>query len=889
MFCTNCGTPLLNGANFCTNCGYDLRNLTISSGDCHLVTQSSSGLEYHCIKVKIGDIIKFGKYPQNNGNIKMPIEWLVLNISHDSILLISRYGLDCKPYHNTWKDITWEKSDLRRWLNGYFYNTAFTKDEQKRICEAYLSTKNEKFQTNGGNNTTDKVFCLDISERSWNISDCHPTDWARRHGALIDSLGRCWWWLRSPGRLQHDAACENTVDLNFGLSVNLDVITVRPAIRLVCDHDSFYYSRTDATIYIPKQDILKIEKVKDSYIPVSSGFVERNVKQGDYIKFGSYYQNDNNLKTSIEWLVLENTGNELLLVSRFALICRSYHDHHNPVIWKNCTLRKWLNGIFYNTAFSKEEQKLIKISQIDNLIPNEISNDKIFCLKDRHLEEFSLKNWSDKEKNALMLSTPLSKPEINTRGYSSLFCYRVSPQNKYLYFRNGFLVRPALRIICKNGKFLEPLSIRNEPVKIHKGDFVEFGNYQIEVKDSKTPIKWLVLDDSNNELLLISHFALSCKQYHNEMKSVTWESSTLRKWLNTEFINDAFSKQEQDKIIISELSNDSNKQYSTTGGNNTRDRVFCLSANEYLKYFNDRSEEKRCHLSPLLRSKYSIYNFCDFCNWWLRTPGYDQIDALITIFNSPGFINYKGVHVVDNYYVRPALRIKCNNGVLYELPSSSNTASNYDTKVSSVKVSSVKIKNSNVSKFNIGDCIKFGMYEDTKIDWLVLDKRKESVLLLSRQGLAYQPFHNCNYDSVCTWKDSDLRKWLNDTFIKKMFSSIEQKKIKLSNVCTIAQYSDPIFTKDKVFCLGCKELERYKFTLAKKHCVICKPIKHLLSELDKSYNNSWRLRSPGRYFYDRHVDICWNTTACVYDDSADSVPVSFSESTLIRPALWLLV
>lgn len=82
-------------------------------------------------RLKIGDYVKFGIYPQNTVNVQEPIEWLVLDVYGNDVLLVSRYGLDYKQYHNGFDGITWEDCDLRKWLNGEFLRNAFTVAEQK--------------------------------------------------------------------------------------------------------------------------------------------------------------------------------------------------------------------------------------------------------------------------------------------------------------------------------------------------------------------------------------------------------------------------------------------------------------------------------------------------------------------------------------------------------------------------------------------------------------------------------------------------------------------------------------------------------------------------------------------------------------------------------------
>lgn len=125
-----------------------------------------------------------------------------------------------------------------------------------------------------------------------------------------------------------------------------------------------------------------------------------------------------------------------------------------------------------------------------------------------------------------------------------------------------------------------------------------------------------------------------------------------------------------------------------------------------------------------------------------------------------------------------------------------------------------------------------------------------------------------------------------------MFSINEQKIIKLSKITSNALYRDPIFTDDKVFCLSWKELNVYQYILSKSNCFACKPIEHGLITLNnqKCQRGLWRLRSPGRIpnMYRDGILLSWDTTECV-KDSIKSSNVSIVESTLIRPALWLLI
>ncbi|MGC3970134.1 MAG: DUF6273 domain-containing protein [Pirellulales bacterium] len=73
-----------------------------------------------------GDIVTFGKYPQSaSGADRTPIEWLALERSDDVLPALSRHIFDCKRYHGEFVETTWRDCDLRQWLNGEFFRSAF--------------------------------------------------------------------------------------------------------------------------------------------------------------------------------------------------------------------------------------------------------------------------------------------------------------------------------------------------------------------------------------------------------------------------------------------------------------------------------------------------------------------------------------------------------------------------------------------------------------------------------------------------------------------------------------------------------------------------------------------------------------------------------------------
>ena len=218
MFCIKCGTPLPDDANFCLKCGCDLRNLNQRTGT------------------------SYSSVTQNNGDVKEPIEWLVLEVNSNEALLISRYCLDRRQYHPDWIDMTWEDCDLRRWLNDDFLKDAFSPEEQSMIkLSEIVNDNNRECGTCGGNNTQDRVFCLSFAEAELyfkNIGErqCQPTAHARNQGARVDDgNGCCSWWLRSPGLDQtYASGVYSSGALGpLGARVSGVSVAVRPALRLI--------------------------------------------------------------------------------------------------------------------------------------------------------------------------------------------------------------------------------------------------------------------------------------------------------------------------------------------------------------------------------------------------------------------------------------------------------------------------------------------------------------------------------------------------------------------------------------------------------------------------------------------------------------------------------
>lgn len=179
----------------------------------------------------IGDVIHFGAYRNDKAGTKIQaIQWDVMEVRGNKILLMSHYGLDCIQYNERYAEVTWENSSIRTWLNETFLYEAFTSDERQYIDLTHVDNSASQgfdlWKTSGGEDTLDYIFLLSYAEAKayFNISGpgtngpikarILATDYAVEHGAFVsdeyqnaDQQFATRWWLRSPGINQYDAAC----------------------------------------------------------------------------------------------------------------------------------------------------------------------------------------------------------------------------------------------------------------------------------------------------------------------------------------------------------------------------------------------------------------------------------------------------------------------------------------------------------------------------------------------------------------------------------------------------------------------------------------------------------------------------------------------------------
>lgn len=201
-------------------------------------------------------------------------------------------------------------------------------------------------------------------------------------------------------------------------------------------------------------------------------------------------------------------------------------------------------------------------------------------------------------------------------------------------------------------------------------DCVYFGNYWQEdtngdgiadQEDEKMPMKWRVLSVDGNDAFLLADKNIDCQKYNDTWTDVTWETCTMRSWLNDTFLNIAFSAGEQSAIKDSNVVNEDNSEYDVDGGNDTLDKVYLLSIDEVTDpVYGFSSLIKEDEARRAKDTEYAKAQRVEDGYWWLRSPGIFSNIAAYVDFN--GYVDRYGFNVShDDVCARPVLHLNLSS------------------------------------------------------------------------------------------------------------------------------------------------------------------------------------------------------------------------------------
>ena len=500
------------------------------------------------------DCIYFGNYWQEDTNgdgtadqndEKQPIKWRVLSVDGDDAFLLADQSIDCQPYNEECKSVTWETCTLRTWLNSTFMNNAFSAEEQGAIKTTKVVTKDNFYHgTKGGNDTTDAVYLLSMDEIRENVygfdSDearkANNTSYVKKikmNSTSMDPQAKTskFWWLRSPGITGvYFSVVSGAGIVNYmgGGQVNFDYIDVRPVLHI-------------------------------------------NLSQNIWKIAGKVSSKDDEPSATVK-----PTNKPTALPTIAPTVMPTPTAMPTPTITPTSTIAP----------------------------------------------------------------TPVITPSVSFEPITE------NPGNPV--YGNG----------------------------VTTWDCIYFGNYwqsdtngdgKADQNDEKQPIKWRVLSVDGDDAFLLADENLDCQPYNETDKSVTWENCTLRTWLNSTFVSNAFSEEEQEAIQNTEVVNKNNLYWNMGEENNTIDAVYLLSIAEvadvtygFDSKWNESSKTREAQNTAYAK-ECGAWKSANAGWRWLRSPGH--LTSSAAYVDSSGVVSSTGANVYCyNVAVRPVLHLKLSSG-----------------------------------------------------------------------------------------------------------------------------------------------------------------------------------------------------------------------------------
>lgn len=198
-------------------------------------------------------------------------------------------------------------------------------------------------------------------------------------------------------------------------------------------------------------------------------------------------------------------------------------------------------------------------------------------------------------------------------------------------------------------------------VNVQQGDVLYFGHYEQDnnIANGTEELEWIVLDVVEGKALITTKYVIDSMKFHDARMDTTWETSSIRTWLNGTFYEQAFEEEHRKYISLTTVTADLNSEYDTLTGPETEDYVFLLSLKEFETYLSGKPEAV-CLATEYAIAKHVYIQQSDSAAWWwCRTPGMYQ--TYVAGINPGGNISYNGNNA-DNSHggIRPVIWLDLN-------------------------------------------------------------------------------------------------------------------------------------------------------------------------------------------------------------------------------------
>ena len=201
----------------------------------------------------------------------------------------------------------------------------------------------------------------------------------------------------------------------------------------------------------------------------------------------------------------------------------------------------------------------------------------------------------------------------------------------------------------------ETVALAQDPVALEDaqvGDIVEFGSYQQDDTGTQQAIRWIVLAVEDGRAFLLSEQCLDAMQMCRSSSRATdaqWIDTYISEWLNDDFLEEAFSEDEQASIF--------NTQVGEDEGTVVYNKIFLLSADDLDSYLEASWRVANATVYAQSRGAY-VFDDDGATNWWLRDAlnvSSDSESFFLTVYYD-GTLNDQGYEATkSSIAVRPAL------------------------------------------------------------------------------------------------------------------------------------------------------------------------------------------------------------------------------------------
>jgi len=213
------------------------------------------------------------------------------------------------------------------------------------------------------------------------------------------------------------------------------------------------------------------------------------------------------------------------------------------------------------------------------------------------------------------------------------------------------------KLLSSDNNLLNALESKLKPYKT-VGSTVSFGAYEQDnnINNGKEPIEWIVLKNDGNQSLLISRYVLAYSECNKRVNwRPDWVSCSLREWLKYDFMKDAFSKNEQEAILLTNVDNPMSQPVISGNESQDPDKIFLLSSEEAKSFF--QSDSNRACESTTYAVEKGAHD--GYCTWWLRTWDSTYVAAV----DSAGCIRNAHAYYFGPSGVRPAFWINLESDI----------------------------------------------------------------------------------------------------------------------------------------------------------------------------------------------------------------------------------